>query len=166
MTAATPDFREYCEARLDELLEAGRQYIADGSQHPTLFVVDSMRPGQHAIAPFDIESDEDRMKAASLHRELASRPDIVACVTFVTEAWAISMERKPGDPVPVLPTGSIKDLPDRTEVLSFSFIRGDMQLVSMCPITRPDNAVTKGPLMDPADGMLGGRFINHEPTRH
>lgn len=164
---ASPEFRAFCEQRLEQLLVPARMYIADGTQHPTLFIADSTKcPGETAIIPFDIESDEDRESGAMTHKLMASRPDIVSCVTFITEAWAVITTAKPSEPDPAEINGSLEHAPGHTEVLSFSFMRGDMQLIAICPITRPDNTVEKGPLLDLADGMMGGRFVHTAPVVH
>lgn len=154
------DFRVWFEARLVPLHAWASTTIGQGRQlRPGIIVFrddDTM-----ALMPVGMESLEDKNLAAHLHRLTASLSIGRRGAILVSEAWMAAPPRDEAERLRHDREG-ISNHPGRWEVVFWSALRGDRQLIAHSNITRRPIRLGPFTIIDPQREMSSGRLIADE----
>jgi hypothetical protein len=152
-TPADDDFREWFIKMVNMLKGMSEKIIITGEQHMPMLYAFEHDGHSLIIAIPEIAGTDDKDVVAMLHKQMGKDTARFAGVIFLIEAWAAYLT-----PAELKAVGSVKNHPDRREILQFNGIRGTMQLMADFSIDRETRTLGPMNLRDPSTGSTG-RFI-------
>lgn len=154
------DFRQWFEARLVALHAWAAGIVTQGGEvHPAIIVIRD--DGEIAYMPLSFDTIADKNIAAALHRMTASLPMGRDGAIMVSEAW-IAPGTADDPELERIKREGIADHPQRREIVMWSALRGERQLLAMARIDRAANRLQPFEIIDPRREMLSGRMVADE----
>lgn len=148
---------------VNELFPMAAAVIKEGQQHIEMMVVE-LKDGKREIYAMP---GLGKNHIAHLHREKAADPKVRAAA-LILEAWGAKLNKDTDSTnkiVKELREGnlSVRDIPERVEMVIYNVRVGEHQFLSMCEIERPSNILKRGEVVDvnarPNGERMEGRFI-------